>query len=150
MFALPAQVDNAVFQLIHAARKFDVIVSTNLFGDILADCGGLLLGSRGMCFSGNFGEDGMAVYQTGHGAAYHLAGKDHANPIGQILSLAMLLRVSFGLTELACRIEAAVEKTLKEGWRTADIVAPGCRVVGTQELGRRICQAIGELSPGEA
>lgn len=140
------QVDNAAFQLIHAAGNFDVVVSPNLFGDILADCCGLLLGSRGMCFSGNFGREGMAVYQTGHGGAYSLASSDRANPIGQILSLVMLLRVSFGLTELAGRIEAAVEKTLIEGWRTPDIIAPGCKVVGTRELGRRICQAIEELS----
>jgi 3-isopropylmalate dehydrogenase len=140
------QVDNAAFHLIQAAQNFDVIVSTNLFGDILADCGGLLLGSRGMCFSGNFGRNRMAVYQTGHGAAYDLAGKDNANPIGQILSLVMLLRVSFDLTQLASRIEAAVEKTLREGWRTPDISAPGCKVVGTQELGRRICMGIKELS----
>jgi 3-isopropylmalate dehydrogenase len=143
------QVDNAAFQLIHAARNFDVVVSTNLFGDILADCGGLLLGSRGVCFSGNFGSNGMAVYQTGHGAAYDLAGSDRANPIGQILSLAMLLQVSFGLPELADRIKSGIEKTLGEGWRTPDIMVPGCRVVGTQELGRRISQAIEELSLGE-
>ena len=139
------QVDHAAFQLIQTARTFDVVVSPNLFGDILADCGGLLLGSRGMCFSGNFGKNGMAVYQTGHGAAYDLAGKDEANPIGQILSLAMLLRMSFGLEELAGRIETALNKTLSEGWRTPDILAPDCKIVGTRELGSRIVQAIEEL-----
>ena len=139
------QVDNAAFQLIQPARTFDVVVSPNLFGDILADCGGLLLGSRGMCFSGNFGKNGMAVYQTGHGAAYDLAGKDEANPVGQILSLAMLLRMSFGLEELAGRIETALDKTLSEGWRTPDILTSDCKIVGTRELGSRIVQVIEEL-----
>ena len=140
------QVDNAVFQLLHDARCFDVIVTPNLFGDILADCGGLLLSSRGMCFSGNLGRDGRAVYQTGHGGALDLAGKDRANPIGQIHSLSMLLRVSFGLKELAGRIETAVEKTLQDGWRTPDINGPGRRIVGTREMGHRIAQALQEHS----
>jgi len=139
------QVDNAVFQLLHEARHMDVIVSPNLFGDILADSGGLLLGSRGMCFSGNLGRDGMAVYQTGHGGALDLAGSDRANPIGQIHSLAMLLRTSFGLTGPADRIEAAVERTLRDGWRTEDINAPGRRIIGTQEMGLRIAQAVREI-----
>ena len=140
------QVDNAAFQLLHEARGFDVIVTPNLFGDILADCGGLLLGSRGMCFSANLGRDGRAVYQTGHGGALDLAGRDRANPIGQIHSLSMLLRVSFGLKELADRIEAAVEKTLQDGWRTPDINAAGRRIIGTREMGRRIAQAVQEHS----
>jgi 3-isopropylmalate dehydrogenase len=140
------QVDNAAFQLLREARRFDVIVTPNLFGDILADCGGLLLGSRGMCFSGNLGRDGRAVYQTGHGGALDLAGRDRANPIGQIHSLSMLLRVSFGLQEMADRIEAAVEKALQDGWRTTDISSPGRRIVGTREMGRRIAQAVREHS----
>jgi 3-isopropylmalate dehydrogenase len=140
------QVDYAAYHLIHAARDFDVIVCPNLFGDILSDLGGLLMGSRGMCFSGNFGKDGRAVYQTGHGAAYDLSGRNQANPIGQLCSLAMLLRVSFGQQGLARRIEAAMEKVLREGWRTPDIVSPGCRVIGTRELGDRIVEAIEALN----
>jgi 3-isopropylmalate dehydrogenase len=140
------QVDNAVFQLLREARSMDVIVSPNLFGDILADSGGLLLGSRGMCFSGNLGRDGMAVYQTGHGGAQDLAGSDQANPIGQIHSLSMMLRTSFGLSEAADRIEAAVDRTLRDGWRTPDINAPGCKIIGTQEMGLRIAQAVQERS----
>jgi 3-isopropylmalate dehydrogenase len=140
------QVDNAVFQLLREARNLDVIVSPNLFGDILADSGGLLLGSRGMCFSGNLGRDGMAVYQTGHGGAHDLAGSDRANPIGQIHSLSMLLRTSFGLTGSADLIERAVERTLRDGWRTPDIDAPGRKIIGTREMGRRIAQAVQERS----
>ncbi|MEW5901693.1 MAG: isocitrate/isopropylmalate family dehydrogenase, partial [Acidobacteriota bacterium] len=136
------EADNAAFQLIQAARDFDVAVSSNLFGDILADCAGLLLGSRGLCFSGNFGTDGKAVYQTGHGAAYDLQGRDQANPVGQILSLALLLEVSFGLTGMATVILNGLEKTLGEGWRTADIASPGHRVVGTREFGQRLIDSL--------
>jgi 3-isopropylmalate dehydrogenase len=144
------QVDYAAYQLIHSAEKFDVIVCPNLFGDILSDLGGLLMGSRGMCFSGNFGKDGRAVYQTGHGAAYDLSGRDQANPIGQLCSLTMLLRVSFGQQGLAQRIEAAMEKVLREGWRTPDIASSGCKVVGTRELGDRIVEAIEALNEARA
>lgn len=144
------EADYAAYQLIHAAQAFDVILCPNLFGDILSDLGGVLMGSRGMSFSGNFGKDGRAVYQTGHGAAYDLSGRDQANPIGQLCSLAMLLRVSFGQQGLARRIEAATEKVLREGWRTPDIASPGCRVIGTRELGQRIVEAIETLNEARA
>lgn len=136
------QADNAAYQLIRAPRDFDVIVTTNLLGDILGDCGALIMGSRGMSFSGNFGKARKAVYQTGHGAAHDLAGRDEANPVAQILSIAMLLRISFGLEGMADRIEAAVTKTLEAGWRTPDIASPGCRLVGTGEMGCRIADAV--------
>ncbi|MEZ0373939.1 MAG: isocitrate/isopropylmalate family dehydrogenase, partial [Candidatus Sericytochromatia bacterium] len=136
------EIDNASYQLIARAQDFDVVVAPNMFGDVLADCGALLLGSRGMSFSGNFGAGGKAVYQTGHGAAYDLAGSDKANPLGQILSLAMMLRESYAWPEGAARIEAAVARTLEQGYRTPDIAAPGCQVVGARELARRVCQAI--------
>jgi 3-isopropylmalate dehydrogenase len=139
------EVDNAVYQLIANAHEFDVIVSPNMFGDVLADCGALLLGSRGMSFSGNFGPAGRAVYQTGHGAARDLAGTDRANPIGQILSLAMMLRESFAWQKGAQVIEEAIEKTLAEGYRTLDISAPSCKVVGARELGRCICDTLQDL-----
>lgn len=132
------EVDNAMYQMIADPDQFDVVVAPNMFGDILSDGAALLLGSRGLSFSGNFGNSGMAVFQTGHGAAHDLAGKDIANPIGQIFSLAMLLRESFGLSHYANAIESAVEETLIEGWRTADICEPGCKLVGTQEMGLRI------------
>jgi 3-isopropylmalate dehydrogenase len=140
------EVDNAAYQLIADAREFDVIVSPNMFGDVLADCGALLLGSRGMSFSGNFGEGGRAVYQTGHGAARDLAATDRANPIGQILSLAMMLRESFFWQNGAQAIEKSIERTLANGFRTPDISSPGCQVVGTRELGRRICDALQEAA----
>ena len=114
-------IDNATYQLIANARQFDVIVSPNMFGDVLADCGALLLGSRGMSFSGNFSAKGYAVYQTGHGAAHDIAGADVANPIGQINSLSMLLRESFAWPEAAKALETAVTTTLAQGYRTRDI-----------------------------
>jgi 3-isopropylmalate dehydrogenase len=143
------EVDNAAFQLIQTARNFDVVVSPNMFGDIIADVGGLLHGSRGLCYSGNYGRNGMTVYNTGHGAAYDLAGKDVANPLGMILTMSMLVRVSFGLSELAARIEKAVETTLRAGWRTADIAAAGCTIVGTKELTRRVVHALEHPAPLE-
>lgn len=138
------EVDNAAYQLIAAARDFDVVVSPNMLGDILADSSSLLLGSRGMSYSGNFGVDGRAVYQTAHGAAYDIAGTDSANPIGQILSLAMMLRESFAMPGIAKAIENAIESTLKSGWRTPDIAASDSRMLGTQEMGRRIAAALEE------
>ena len=128
------EIDNAVYQVIADAQHFDVIVAPNLFGDIVADCATLLLGSRGLSYSANFGEKDVAVYQTGHGAAYDIAGQNKANPIAQMYSLATMLHESFGLTSLSTQVIAAIDFTLAEGWRTQDIMAPGCRVVGTKEL----------------
>jgi len=136
------EVDNAVYQLINEPRQFDVIVTTNMFGDVLADCGALLLGGRGMSYSANFDGAGAAVYQTGHGAALDIAGTDRANPVGQILSVAMMLRESLHLPKVAAEVERAVEAVLSEGLRTFDITAPGCTVVGTAELGQRIAQRL--------
>jgi 3-isopropylmalate dehydrogenase len=143
------EADNAAFQLINAARNFDVVVTSNMLGDILGDLSALLLGSRGMSFSGNFGPDLRAVYQTAHGAAYDLAGSNSANPVGQILSLVMLLRYNYGLNDLADRIEAAVAQVLQDGWRTADLFFPGCKCVGTKELTERIVDTVHSL-PVEA
>jgi 3-isopropylmalate dehydrogenase len=131
-------IDNASFQVVADPQRFDVVVAPNFMGDILADVATVLLGSRGMSFSANFGPSGRAVYQTGHGAAHDLVGSAAANPVGQILSLAMMLRESFGLSRAAARIEAAVERTLAAGFRTRDVAGPGSRVVGTRELAERI------------
>jgi 3-isopropylmalate dehydrogenase len=139
------EIDNAVYQLISAPHRFDVIVTTNMFGDVLADCGALLLGGRGMSYSGNFDGQGAAVYQTGHGAAADIAGTDRANPVGQIMSVAMMLRESLGLPDAAAAIEAAAQSVLSEGFRTFDIQAPGCTVVGTSELGARIAGCVDAL-----
>jgi len=131
-------VDNASFQVVADPQRFDVAVAPNLMGDVLADVATVLLGSRGVSFSANFGPGGRAVYQTGHGAAHDLAGSDAANPVGQILSVAMMLRESFGLARVAARIEAAVERVLAAGVRTRDVAGPGSRIVGTRELADRI------------
>lgn len=144
------EVDNAMYQIIANARSFDVIVAPNMFGDILSDGASLLLGSRGLSFSGNFDSAGHAVYQTGHGAAHDLAGSDTANPIGQIFSLAMMLRESFGMHSQASAIESAIAETLRDGWRTADIAAPGSRVVGTREMGKRIGDKLKEKMAASA
>ncbi len=132
------EVDNAAYQMIANARAFDVVVAPNMFGDVLSDNGALLLGSRGLSYSGNFGAKGAAVYQTGHGAAHDLAGTDTANPIGQILALAMMLSESFGLVKFADAIIEATTTVLGKGIRTRDIAVPGCAQVGTREMGERI------------
>lgn len=138
------EIDNACFQLVAEPKRFDVIVAPNLLGDVLADCGTLLLGSRGMSVSANFGVDGVGVYQTGHGLARDLAGSDRANPVAQILSLALLLRESLGLVDAARSIEDAVERVLGAGYRTADIAGPESTIVGTRELGDQIAETIAE------
>ena len=129
------EIDNAVYQLIADPGQFDVLVSPNMFGDVLADCGSLLLASRGLSFSGNFNDLGNGVYQTGHGAARDIAGKDVANPIGQILSLGMMLRESFCWPEADAALRRAVRETLCQGLATADIAMTTHRTVGTAEFG---------------
>ena len=137
-----ANIDYAAYLLIQQARDLDVIVTSNLFGDVLSDLGGVLLGSRGMCYSGNFAADSSAVYQTNHGAAYDLAGKDAANPIAQILSLAMLLSESFSLARESSLIHKAVKAVLRDDWRTFDINEQSRRVVGTRQMGDLIAAAV--------
>lgn len=136
------EVDNACYQVVADARSFDVIVAPNMFGDVLADGASLLLGSRGMSYSANYSPGGCAVYQTGHGAAYDLAGTGRANPVGQIQSLAMMLGESFGLPAIATALLEATNDVLAAGLRTPDILAPGCRAVGTQALAAHIEAAL--------
>jgi 3-isopropylmalate dehydrogenase len=126
--------DLAAYELVRHPDQFDVLVTPNMIGDILADIAGVLVTSRGVTFSGNYNGDGNGVYQTNHGCAHDLAGCDVANPAGQILALAMLLRESFGLIEPARLVERAVREAWRAGWRTADIAAPGCHVVGTKAM----------------
>lgn len=133
-------VDNACYQVVARATAFDVVAAPNMFGDVVADVAALLLGSRGVSYSANFGPDGRAVYQTGHGAAHDLAGTDRANPVGQIQTLALLLEQSFGCDDAAARVRAAIDAVLAEGWRTADVASRASRVVGTRELGQRIAE----------
>lgn len=137
--------DLAAYELVQHPQRFDVIAAPNLLGDILADITGALLGSRGVTFSGNFNAAGHAVYQTNHGCAHDLAGTDTANPAGQMLALAMLLRESFGLAAPAALLQRALETCWREGWRTADIApvsngkdAPACSVLGTQAMTERV------------
>lgn len=134
--------DHAAYRLIQHGAEFDVLVTPNLCGDVLADIGAVLLGSRGLSFSGNFSSNGRAVYQTNHGSAYDLVGTDRANPVGQIYSLAMLLRESFGLHQEAGWIEEAVADVWRHGWRTDDLKESGCRSIGTRELTEQVVQSV--------
>lgn len=134
-------VDLMAYRLIQEASAFDVVAAPNLFGDVLGDLGAVLLGSRGISYSGNYSAKGRAVYQTNHGAAYDLAGLDQANPVGQILSVAMMLRESFGRGREADAIQEAVRSAWNQGCRTIDVAVPGSRVVGTSEMADRIATA---------
>jgi 3-isopropylmalate dehydrogenase len=136
------EVDNASYQLVANAAAFDVVVAPNMFGDVLADGAAVLLASRGMSCSVNYGAGYRAVYQTGHGAAYDLAGTGRANPLGQVLSAAVMLHESFGLTEAANAIWDSVNDVLSAGWRTADIMSRGSRLVDMHFLGEWICEAL--------
>ncbi len=135
-------IDLAAYELIQNPARFDVIVAPNLFGDIIADICGVLVSSRGVTFSGNFDAHGHGVYQTNHGCAHDLAGTDTANPAGQIFSLAMLLRESFGLDEAAALIENSLAKVWRAGWRTADIAETGCKILGTEAMAGKIAEQI--------
>ena len=135
-------IDLAVYELIQNPGRFDVIATPNLFGDIIVDICGVLVSSRGVTFSGNFNAQGFGVYQTNHGCAHDLAGADVANPGGQILSLAMMLRESFGLEAAAMLIEKSLASVWRAGWRTADIAESGCRIIGTKAMGEKVAAEI--------
>lgn len=140
--------DLAVFHLLQYARTIDVIVAPNFVGDIISDAGGLLLGSRGLCFGGSFNETGGCVFQTNHGAAYDLADSDRANPVGQISALAMLLRERFDRRKESAIIEGAIEYVWQTGWRTDDLIGgePDSSAVGTRELTDRIVEAVATVA----
>lgn len=142
------EVDNTVYQLIANPHQFDVVLSPNMFGDVIADCAALLLASRGLSYSGNFNADGNAAYQTGHGAARDIAGHDIANPIGQIMSLAMMLRESFNWPEAARLLRQAVRLTLEAGYCTRDIAMPGHKILGTRAFGGAVEERLGALLAG--
>lgn len=137
------EIDNACYQMIANPEQFDILLSPNLFGDVLGDIGALHLGSRGMSYSANFSK-GMqaAVYQTSHGAAHDLVGTNKANPIGQVLSLAMLLEQSFSCVEIADMIRASVNEVLLKNIRTPDLQEQSSIIVGTDEMGDLINQAL--------
>ena len=137
-------VDNAAMQLIANPRQFDVIVTGNLFGDILSDEASMLTGSIGLLPSASLGDGALGLYEPIHGSAPDLAGRNAANPAATILSCAMLLRYSFGLTREADAVERAVDRALADGCRTADLAAPGEGALGTEEMGQAICQRLEE------
>jgi 3-isopropylmalate dehydrogenase len=135
-------VDNAAMQLVRNPREFDVIVTGNLFGDILSDEAAMLTGSIGMLPSASLNAKGQGLYEPSHGSAPDIAGKNLANPLATILSAAMLLRYSLGLPEAADRIEVAVRAVLSQGLRTADIFEAGMEKVGTAAMGDAVLAAL--------
>lgn len=138
--------DFAVYAFMTAPEDFDVVAVPNCFGDILADLGGVVCGSRGTTFGGSYSPSGAAVYQTNHGSAYDLAGTDTANPVGQILSLAMMLRETFRLVEEADAVVDAVLATWRGGWRTADLMAPGRRLASTSEFAAQVTERLSQAT----
>ena len=130
-------VDNCAMQLVRNPRQFDVIVTENMFGDILTDQASMLTGSLGMLPSASLGGK-IALYEPAHGSAPDIAGQDLANPLATILSVALMLRYSFNLEEGAQTIEAAVQAVLDDGYRTPDIASEGTKRVGTREMGRLV------------
>ncbi|RKZ87018.1 MAG: 3-isopropylmalate dehydrogenase [Gammaproteobacteria bacterium] len=135
-------VDNAAMQLVRAPKQFDVMVTTNMFGDILSDCASMLTGSIGMLPSASLDEDGKGMYEPIHGSAPDIAGQNIANPLATILSVAMMLRYTLDESAMADRIESAVEKVLEQGMRTADIYSEGTTKVGTTEMGDAVIAAL--------
>ncbi len=128
-------VDNAAMQLVRAPKQFDVIVTGNIFGDILSDEASMLAGSIGMLPSASLDANGKGLYEPIHGSAPDIAGQNKANPIATILSMAMMMRYTFGRSDIALRIETAVRAVLAKGLRTGDIALPGEPVVGTDAMG---------------
>lgn len=137
-------VDNCAMQLVRNPKQFDVIVTGNIFGDILSDEASMLTGSIGMLPSASLDEHGKGMYEPIHGSAPDIAGKGVANPLATILSVAMMLRYSFGDEANARRIEQAVTRVLDQGLRTADIMSAGMRQVGTSEMGDAVLAALGQ------
>ena len=135
-------VDNAAMQLVRTPKQFDVIVTSNMFGDILSDLASMLTGSIGMLPSASLDASGKGLYEPIHGAAPDIAGKGVANPLATILSVAMLLRYSLDEPARADRIERAVARVLDDGLRTPDIESPGTTVVGTKEMGDAVVAAL--------
>lgn len=135
-------VDNAAMQLVRAPKQFDVMVTGNMFGDILSDCAAMLTGSIGMLPSASLDASGKGMYEPIHGSAPDIAGKGIANPVATILSVAMMLRYSLNQPELAGRVESAVNKVLDQGLRTADIYTPGMQKAGTAEMGDAVVAAL--------
>jgi 3-isopropylmalate dehydrogenase len=137
-------VDNAAMQLVRAPKQFDVVVTTNMFGDILSDCAAMLTGSIGMLPSASLDANGKGMYEPIHGSAPDIAGQGVANPLATILSVAMMLRYTLNEAAMAERIERAVEKVLDQGLRTGDIYSEGMTKVGTAAMGDAVVAALAE------
>ena len=135
-------VDNAAMQLVRNPKQFDVIVTGNLFGDILSDEASMLAGSIGMLPSASLDARQKGLYEPIHGSAPDIAGQDRANPLATILSLAMMFRYTFGRADAAGRIEGAVRRVLADGQRTGDIALPGERAIGTRAMGDAVVAAL--------
>ncbi len=135
-------VDNAAMQLVRAPKQFDVILTGNIFGDILSDEASMLTGSIGMLPSASLDANNKGLYEPCHGSAPDIAGKDIANPLATILSVAMMMRYTFAREDVAQRIEAAVRKTLQQGLRTGDIAEAGMKKIGTTAMGDAVVKAL--------
>ncbi len=135
-------VDNAAMQLVKAPKQFDVMVTGNMFGDILSDEASMLTGSIGMLPSASLDANNKGLYEPSHGSAPDIAGKGVANPLATILSAAMMLRYTFNQEDAAQRVEGAVKKVLAQGFRTGDIYEPGTKKVGTKEMGDAVLAAL--------
>jgi 3-isopropylmalate dehydrogenase len=140
-------VDNAAMQLVRAPKQFDVIVTSNMFGDILSDEASMITGSIGMLPSASLGEGSYGMYEPIHGSAPDIAGQDKANPFAAILSAAMLLRHTLKLEREAAALEDAVRAALAEGYRTPDIYTEGTKLIGTAEAGERVAEAVARHIP---
>ena len=136
-------VDNAAMQLVRNPRQFDVLLTGNLFGDILSDEAAMLTGSIGMLPSASLGSNGPGLFEPVHGSAPDIAGQDKANPLAMVLSAAMLLRVGLKQEAAAAALEAAVDQVLAEGLRTGDLMAEGCTLVGCEAMGKALLSALG-------
>ena len=135
-------VDNCAMQLVNDPGQFDVILTENMFGDILSDEASMITGSIGMLSSASLAEGKFGLYEPSHGSAPDIAGQDIANPIATILSAAMMLRYSFDLDEEAAAVEKAVKDVLADGYRTVDIMSEGMKQVGCREMGSLIIEKI--------
>ena len=135
-------VDNAAMQLVRDPKQFDVMVTSNLFGDVLSDCAAMLTGSIGMLPSASLDKNNFGMYEPIHGSAPDIAGKDIANPLATILSVSMMLRYSLNQAELAEKIDSAVSDVLDQGYRTRDIAGDSQKVVGTEEMGDLVVKSL--------
>lgn len=135
-------IDNAAMQLVKNPKQFDVILTGNLFGDILSDVAAMLTGSIGLLPSASLNASQKGMYEPVHGSAPDIAGQDKANPIATVLSMAMMLRLSFDLSNEASRVEQAVQSVLQSGFRTPDIMKDGCSLVGCAEMGQKILEGL--------